>query len=434
MIRKMLIIILFIPLIIRAQDSLQVNETLRIQTLFDSLKTHPQTKSDELNMEKALLGKRIVTGMLYPKINAYGRYEYASTPSGMLPLAPNDLFTMIKDQSIPQPFSQNIFRIGAGVSMPVFAMSIYTTASKAKKLYHSAEAQAFINLQKNEALIVSSNANLQYLNALLSSLEKKKASLTKTEEMIQLQVKNGRASKAALLKIKNAVNEVSIIENNISQQREAAIATIRSLTGIHLAAPIPMIQTGTYQNGDFKVLEPLMRKIEADKLAWQSEKQKLVPSIFLDGNYNHSMAQAYNNELHIDEDYGTVALTLNIPIFTKSQYATIKKTKLEYESSENELARMRLELSSQANELENNLPLLNSSIELYKQSIKDKKELLKIAKTSYLSHRMTVEDYLKYEDDVVLEESNLYKTQAKKWQTLMQLAVIYGNNIEQIVK
>ncbi len=434
MIKKMLIIILLTPLIIEAQDSLQVKYVQRIQTLFDSLKTHPQTKSDELNMKKALVGRRIVTGMLYPKINAYGRYEYASTPAGMLPLAPNDLFTMIKDQSIPQPFSQNIFRIGAGVSMPVFAMSIYMAASKAKMLYHSAEAQAFINLQKNEALIVSSNANLQYLNALLNSLEKKKSSLSKTEEMIQLQVKNGRASKAALLKIKNAINEVSIIENNISQQREAAIATIRSLTGIYLAAPIQMTQTGTYQNGDFKVLEPLRKKIEADKLAWHAEKQKLVPSIFLDGNYNHSIAQAYNNDMHTDEDYGTVALTLNIPIFTKSQYATIKKTKLEYESSENELARMRLELSSQAKELENNLPLLNSSIELYKQSIKDKKELLKIAKTSYLSHRMTVEDYLKYEDDVVLEESNLYKTQAKKWQTLMQLAVIYGNNIEQIVK
>ena len=425
---KTVLIILFFPLLLHAQ------EVSNIGVLFDSLKTHPRTKSDELNMEKALLGKRIVTGMLYPKINAYGRYEYASTPSGMLPLSPNELFSMIKDQSIPQPFSKNIFRIGAGVTMPVFAMSIYTAASKAQMLYHSAEAQAFINLQKNEALIVSSNANLQYLNALLSSLEKKKTSLATTGKMIQLQVENGRASKSALLKIQNAINEVSIIENNIRQQREAAISTIRSLTGITLSEPIKMIQTGTYQNGDFKVLEPLRKKIEADKRAWQSERQKLVPSIFLDGNYNHSMAQAYNNNLNINEDYGTVALTLNIPIFTKSQYANIKKTRIEYETSENELARMRLELSSQANELENNLPLLNSSIELYKQSIKDKKELLKIARTSYLSHRITVEDYLKYEDDVVLEKSNLYKTQAKKWQTLMQLAVIYGNNIEEIVK
>jgi len=377
--KKMILLLFFIPLLLQAQDTLQTTGVLTMQTLFDSLKTHPQTRADELNMEKALIGKRIVSGMLYPKINAFGRYEYASTPSGMLPLAPNDLFGMIKDQTIPQPFSQNIFRIGAGVTMPVFAMSIYSTVARAKMIYHSAEAKAWINIQKNEALIVSSNSNLLYLNSLLKSLEKKRASLAKTKESVELQVKNGRAPKSALLKIRNAMNEVSILENNIRGQRERAIATIRSLTGITLDIPVEMVQTGTYQ--------------------------------------------AYNNDLYLNEDFGTLALTLNIPIFTKSQYARIKKAKLDYQSSENDL-----------NKMENNLPLLNNSIKLYKQSIEDKKELLKIAKTAYLSQRMTVEDYLKYEDDLVLEESKLYKTQAKKWQTLMQLAVIYGNDIEQIVK
>ena len=432
--KKMILLLFFIPLLLQAQDTLQTTGVLTMQTLFDSLKTHPQTRADELNMEKALIGKRIVSGMLYPKINAFGRYEYASTPSGMLPLAPNDLFGMIKDQTIPQPFSQNIFRIGAGVTMPVFAMSIYSTVARAKMIYHSAEAKAWINIQKNEALIVSSNSNLLYLNSLLKSLEKKRASLAKTKESVELQVKNGRAPKSALLKIRNAMNEVSILENNIRGQRERAIATIRSLTGITLDIPVEMVQTGTYQDGDFKVLEPLQNKIEADKLAWRSEKNKLIPALFLNGNYNHSYAKSYNNDLYLNEDFGTLALTLNIPIFTKSQYARIKKAKLDYQSSENDLNKMRLELNSQAKELENNLPLLNNSIKLYKQSIEDKKELLKIAKTAYLSQRMTVEDYLKYEDDLVLEESKLYKTQAKKWQTLMQLAVIYGNDIEQIVK
>jgi hypothetical protein len=46
---------------------------------------------------------------------------------------------------------------------------------------------------------------------------------------------------------------------------------------------------------------------------------------------------------------------------------------------------------------------------------------------------MTVQDYLKFEDDVVLEKSKLYKAKAERWQTLMKLAVIYGNNIEEIL-
>ena len=431
MMKKWILFLFLLPLFVQAQDSLQV---VQIKTLFDSLKTHPQTIGDQLNTEKALLGKRMVTGMLYPKVNAFGRYEYANTPSGMLPLAPNDLLAMVKDQTVPQPFSQNIFRIGVGVSMPVFALSIYTTAARAKAMYNSAASKEQINLLQNEALIVNTNASLQYLNALLKALRGKKVSLQKTLDIIKLQVENGRAPKTALLKIQNALNEVGIIENNILQQQQKAIAAIRSLTGITLAKPVPMTQEGTYQNGSLKVLDPLRKKTEADKLAWRAEKEKLIPAIYFNGNYNHSAAKAYNNDKNINEDYGTFALTLNIPLFAKSQYAAIKKSRLDFESSQNELKKKELELGSEARALENNLPLLNSSVKLYEQSVKDKRELLKIAKVAYLSHRMTVEDYLKYEDDLVLEESHLYSARAKKWQTLMQLAVIYGNNIEQIVK
>jgi outer membrane protein TolC len=434
MMKKLLMFLFLIPLLAQAQDSLQVQRVESIKVLFDSLKTHPQTMADQLNMEKALMGKRMVIGLLYPKINAFGRYEYSNTPSGMLPLAPNDLLALVKDQTKPQPFSQNIFRVGVGVSMPVFALSLYTTAAKAKAMYVSAQAKARINLLQNEALLVSTNANLQYLNALIKALEGKKESLSKTLKIIQIQVKNGRAPKTALLKIQNALNEVGIIENNVRQQQQKAIAAIRSFTGITLAEPVPMTQAGTYQNGSLKVLDPLRKKTEAEKLAWRAEKEKLVPALYFNGNYNHSAAKAYNNDKNINEDYGTVALTLNIPLFAKSQYASIKKSRLDYESSQNDLKKMELELGSQARALENNLPLLNSSVKLYEQSVKDKAELLKIAKVAYLSHRMTVEDYLKYEDALVLEESHLYSARAKKWQTLMQLAVIYGNNIEQIVK
>jgi outer membrane protein TolC len=77
---------------------------------------------------------------------------------------------------------------------------------------------------------------------------------------------------------------------------------------------------------------------------------------------------------------------------------------------------------------------LESSIQLYSKSIKEKEQLLDIAKVSYQSDQMSMEDYLKYEDDVVLEQSKLFKAQAQKWQTLMKLNVIYGNKIEEVVK
>jgi len=91
-------------------------------------------------------------------------------------------------------------------------------------------------------------------------------------------------------------------------------------------------------------------------------------------------------------------------------------------------------LSSQATQLQENLNIINNNITLYTKSIKDKEDILDIAGVSYKTDRLTIQDYLQYEDDVVLEKSKLYKSEAERWQTLMKLAVIYGNNIEEIIK
>ena len=423
-----LIIILFFPIVLHAQDGQNLG------TLFDSLKTNPQIRSDEILMERALLGKSMANSKLFPKLDAFGTYNYASSPTGMLPIAPNDLFVMIKDQSIAQPFSQNIFRVGAAISMPVFVKSIFTMANKAKIMYSSAEAKWQIDLLKNEAVIVSSNANLQYMDALDQALEKKRTSLETVENLVNLKVNNGRSPESALLKIKSNINQIDLMRNNIAMNHEKAIAAIYTLTGLRVEQAVSMQQTGSYSNGNFKVLEPLQKKIEATQMGVRAEKEKLYPALVLHGNYNHSYAKSYNNSTAVNENYATVGLTLKIPIFEKEQYVKIKQSKLDVLDLQNEMEKMRMDFSAQAQQLEVSLNLLEKSVELYKKSIVDKEELLEVAKVAYGSDRMTIEDYLKYEDDLLLEKSKLYKVQAQKWQTLMKLAVIYGNKIEDIVK
>lgn len=428
MYKKILVIILFFPFMLHAQ------EVTNIAMLFDSLKVNPHIKSNDIMLERALLGKSMANSKLFPKLDAFGSYEYANTPSGMLPIAPNDLFAMIKDQSIPQPFSQNILRAGAAISMPVFVKSIYTMASKAKMMYQSAEIKKEIDLLKNEAIIVSSNANLQYMDALQNALEKKRASLVKVRELVTMKVDNGRAPESALLKINSGINEIDLMRNQVALNREKAVATIYSLTNVTLDKPLAMQQTGDYAQGDFRVLEPLKKKIDATQLGVRAEKEMLYPALVLHGVYNHSYAKSYNNDLAVNEDYATVGLTLKIPLFEKSQYTKIKQSKLDVMELENELDKMRMDFSAQAQQLESSLKILETSIELYKNSIKDKEQLLEVAKVAYSTDRMTIEDYMKYEDDLLLERSKLYQAQAQKWQTLMKLAVIYGNNIENIVK
>lgn len=426
--KKIILILLLFPLFLTAQ------EKMKIGVLFDSLKTHPVVKSDELNMELANANKSLATGKLFPRINLFGQFDYSTSPNGLKPITPNELFPMIKDQSIPQPLSERIYRAGGTVSMPVFVKSIFTLSSKAKMMYKSAKAKRYINLLQNEAVIVIANSNLIYLSNLGKALLQKKNSLEKTKEIINIKVKNGRAPASALLIINNAINQIGIKTNEIALNRENAFEMIYSLTGIKLKTALKMTQTGSYEQGEIKALEPIKRKLEADRLGLRAEKEKLLPVLVLNGNYNHSYAKAYNNNLDVNEDFATVALTFSVPLFAMDQYANISKSRVQYEETENTMRKLSLELKAQAKQLINSYPLLLNSIELYKNSIKDKKEILKIAKVSYSSGRISIEDYLKYEDDLVLEESNLFKAQAQKWQIVMKLSVIYGNNIEEIVK
>jgi outer membrane protein TolC len=425
---KYLLIFFTLPLLLEAQSVKTIGE------LFDSLKTHPVSISDEINMQRAEEGENIAYGNLYPKINLFGKYDWASNPTGMRPMTLNEMFPMIKDQTIPQPLSQNILRAGAMLSMPLFVKSIYTMASKAKMMYKSAESKKYINLMKNEAIIASANANLKFIEKMELALENKKKSINTTRQIVGIKVNNGRVPKSALLKINTALNNINIIKNKLDIKKEEVKRIIAMLTGIYIDKSINMEQTGNYTRGRIMALNPLYNKLEADRLTYRAEKEKLWPVLMVNGSYNHSWANAYNNGLGVQEDFANVSLTLAVPLLTMSQYSKISKAELDYKKTEMELRKMDLELRAQAKELESNLPLLENSISLYRESINNKEKLLNIAKAAYETGRMSIEDYLRYEDDLVMEKANLYKTQAEKWQTILKLAVIFGNNIEGIVK
>jgi len=402
--------------------------------LFSALKNHSQTRSDDIAIEKAGIANSQATSKLYPKINLYGTYDHYTDPTGMLPIAPNELLAMVKDQSVGQPFSQDIFRAGANFTMPIFVKSIYTMADKAEAMQKSAKAKKKINLLKNEALIVGSNANLQYLEALNHSLEMKETSLLETKKTLQIKIDSGRAPESARYKIDDGLNQIAISKNSIALKRSQLISNIEAITGITLDAAIPMEEAADVQSGELASLKPLQEKIKATKLGIRAEKEKLYPSLVAHGNYNFSTGQAYNNDERVNEQYGNIGLFLNIPLLAMDQYDAVEKSDLEVRSDEIELEKMRDELSAKATMLQHSLPLLDNSVTLTQQSIENKKRLLEIAKINYASGRLSTEEYLRYEDEVVDANVKLYKSKAQKWQTLMQLAVIYANNIEEMVK
>ena len=402
--------------------------------LFDALKTHSQTLSDDMVVKKAEVYKDMANSKLYPTINLFAKYDNYSSPTGMVPVPPNSMIPMVHDQRIPQPFSYNIYRAGANISMPIFIKSIFTMADKAKTMQKSLKAKKHINLIKNEALIVGSDANFLYLVALKKALIAKEKSLLQTKKTLKIKVDNGRASASSLYKIDDGLNQISIAKNDIELQKKKIISVVKSLTGITINEPIELNLTYDSHNTQLASLEPMRKKIQADKLEIKAQKEKLYPAVFAHGSYAYSKAEAYNNHKDVNEEYGDVGVTINIPLLAMGQYDEISIAKLEVKSSEIELQKLTDELQAKAEMLESSLPLLDNSITLYKQSIEDKQNLLKIAKLNYESGRLSTEEYLRYEDDIVSAKANLYKAKAQRTQTQMELAVIYANNIEEMVK
>ena len=406
-----------------------------LNELFDALKQHSVTKADEMQVQNAKVAKETVRSKLYPKIDLFAKYDHYSDPTGMVPVPPNTLFPMIKDQSIAQPFSRNVLREGASFSMPLFVKSIYTLGEKAEAIHKSAEAKKRINLIKNEALIVGANANLLYLTQLEKSLLTKERSLRETQKTLMIKVENGRSPVAALYKVDDALNQININKNAIALQKEQLLSSIRALTGITLKEPVKMPEVPVSINTKkIRSLEPLELKLQAKFREMQAEKERLYPSVVAYGNYTFSQAEAYNNNKNVHEKYGNIGLSVSLPLFEMERYKEIQKAKVEYRKEEIELEKQRDELLSKAQMLQNSLPLLENSIKLSKKSLENRKRLLDIAKVNYNSGRLSTEEYLRYEDELVSAKAALYKAKAQKWQTLMQLCVIYGNNIEEIVQ
>lgn len=405
-----------------------------IPELFEALKHHSQTQADEMVVKKAEISHSQATSQLYPTINLFGTYDNYSTPNGMVPVPPNELLPMVQNQTVAQPFSYNIFKGGINFTMPIFVKSIYTTAKKAKAMQASAKAKKEINLLQNEALIVGSNANLLYLNELKKSLDLKEKSLLETQKTLKIKVDNGRAPASALYKINDNLNQISIAKNNIDLQKEKIISSIEALTGITLTSPVEMQEVGEIDQSTLGALKPLQEKLKASRLAVDAQVEKLYPSVVAHGNYAYSTGEAYNNHENVNEEFGNIGVMINIPLLAMGQYDANNKARIELRSDEVALHKLQDELTAKAKMLNNSLPLLEHSIELSKQSIQNKQKLLSIAKVNYKNGRLSTEEYLRYEDDVVDAKAKLYQAKAQKWQTQMELAVIYANNIEEIVQ
>lgn len=425
MFKKSLLIALSIPLFLNAAS---------ITSLLHALQYRPESQLDNLEIEKSKLSKESVSDQLMPTVNIYGGYEISNIPRGVVTVVPNKLIGMVQDPNIGQPFSKGIAREGVNFTWPLFIKSVYTLEEKAELLNLSAKEKKKLNLIQREAIVVGSVAQLKYLESLKDALKAKKHSIVQTQIRTRLEIKEERAPQSADFILESNINDVDIAINNIDQNINLISSKIETLTGIYLKHSVPLTVKRSVITDEIMALKPLKKNVEAKQKGIQAAKEAFIPSIVTKGNYTYSQADAYNNGKPITEQYGTLGVYLSMPLFDASKNTAIEQAKVDYLKEKTNLNQAQHALEVQAKQLQREIILLKKSITLAKKSVSDQKELLKIAKVSYENERITQEEYLRYEDALANSKANLYNIHAKQWQDIAQLAVIYGNDLEEIVK
>lgn len=425
----MIKIVVFILAIFLSVDASAVT----ISQLFQALKKQPITKIDTLITKSAEISKQKVNANFYPKIYGLASYEHFSSPTNLRPTAPTES-SSIMAQHGALPFSRNIRKIGVKFSMPVFVYSLFSLSKKAQMMHKSAKEKARIKLLQNEAMIVSINANLRYLENLTLALEAKKKSLQAALKSIEIGVKNGRIPEIQAIKIDENINQIDIqrqaVESNIANLK----SLMENLTSIKLEKSVDMQQTSNLNESEIYALKPIKSFTKAQKYALESEKRKRYPSITLKSQIFRNFGKGYNNNESVIRNYGSVGIYLSMPIFDKTINTDIQKAEVEYKKSKSTLEQTKLELLSESYALNKELDIVNKSIKIALKSVQNQKQLLRYAKVAFKNQRMTEEEYLRYEDALFRAKANLFNLHYKKWNIFSKLAVIYGNNLEEMVK
>ncbi|UOD35060.1 TolC family protein [Deferribacteraceae bacterium V6Fe1] len=401
-----------------------------IQELLNALKKQPDTQVDAVIHERFDLEKEKVTAKLFPQINIIGSYEYHNSPTNLRPMPPTEINP--KTDSIP--FSKSILRYGVEFNMPLFVKEIYTTKEKVmleKKKFGLAKK---INFIAREATVVNINSALEYVNKSIEYVDKRIQSLNQTKSDINVKVDNGRLPKSELYNIEGLIFELEKQKNNLLSKRIDLLSDIYVITGIKIEQPVPMEINKEDFGGESPQIKMYEKDIEVSNLDYKITKEKYLPSLYLGGSYVQNTGTAYNTDDHIERTYGSIMVNVKIPLFDRYILKDIRSKKIDIVKSQLKLAKIKREINSDIDKISSQIAIVNNNLEIAKSKIDSAEKLLEIGKVAYRNNRMTVEEYLRYEVNLLQAQKDFYETMAEKWKLLSQKALLNGVDLLEVIK
>ena len=404
--------------------------TITITSLLKAIDKRPQSRLERLDVDSAALGVEKVIDRIMPKLDGFVGYEIYNRPSSLRPVLPSEM----RDPHAAFPFSKNIGRAGIKFSWPLFVKSLYTLKQKATLMHLASQDKKRLSRIQREAKLVGSVAYLKYMESLSQALKTKEHSISATRRKIALMVKEGRVPQSSLLTLDAKINDLKMNSVGIEQQENTLKATIETLTGISLKHSVMLRQKRAVKKGAIFALAPLQKRLKAAQMDVKAAKERYYPSVAMKGSYTLSKADAYNNKKSVNTGYGSVGMYVNVPLYDSSRSTGVEEAKLNYLKERSRIEETKERLKIKAKELRREIGLLKRTYRLAKKNVAHQRSLLKIAKVSLANEVITQEEYLRYEDALADAKATLYQSEAKKWQDIAQLAVIYGNDLKRIVK
>ncbi|MBW1637178.1 MAG: TolC family protein [Deltaproteobacteria bacterium] len=406
---------------------------MTITDLFAALKKQPITELDTLQIKSAELGVQSVYDRFYPELTGILGYERYSSPTNWRPVVPTETVKILANHGT-LPFSDALARFGGQLSLPLFVKELFSLGNQAESLADSSRIKQQLNLFEHQAVLVTADAHLVHMSSLKKALDSRKISLEKTRDDVANQVRSGRLPESELVRMDEAINLIDLTFNQTMQQESGLRRSIESLTGIFLREPVALTKVNSLSTEVLLALKPLEKNIEASEFGVQAAKDKLYPKVVGTARWFQNYGEGYNTGEDVDGNYGSYGISLQMPIFSKPAYTAIEKAKIDLRREKNRFAKARIELQAKAGDLSRTLGLLDHSKELAQKSVDHERELLKVAKVAYGSGRLVQEEYLRNEEKVLSAEASYYLTEARWWETFATLAVLYGNNLEELVK
>jgi outer membrane protein TolC len=402
-----------------------------IQDLIDAAARQPGYEVSVMSVQESALRKEGATAALFPKLGLFGRAESYNSPTNLRPMPPTEVNVQAGEAI---PFSRDILRYGLSFEAPIYVHELYLLRRKADLLGRKAETDRQLDLLGRQAAVVSLNSALTYLQGLEKAIDARHASLSKTLEDMTLKVQTGRSPESELVKIQKTLNDLDQQANDLAVKRLDTLRELHALTGIELTEAVPM---DLVENpGGAAYLPVAAAQLNADAAQKEVERRRAArfPTLAVTGFLSGNDGEAYNTDSHIYRSYNAAALVLKFPLFDRVLSTDEAIARVQAQKAQKQLAQTRIDMAALADALDRKIPILENSIHLAERSIADSETLLAVAQIAVGSGRMTLEDYLRYESDVLSAQAALYQARQQRWQVLSQQAALYGTDLKGVVK